>query len=1040
MWTISMFRLRQYCLVSSHPRTLLCRLQRLLLYSTMWLLNTYDATLHSFAPANAPAYAILSHVWGPEEQSFEEVMAISATPLQYGERSHMERLSPKIRNFCACALSRGYTWVWIDTCCINKSSSAELSEALNSMYAWYAAADMCYAYLHDINGNQDPRLPSSSFRASVWFTRGWTLQELLAPHTVVFLSPLWQTVGTSRSLADVLTEITTIDYEVLIHQRPLSSVSVARRMSWASGRRTTRVEDRAYSLMGIFGVCMHTVYGEGTRAFTRLQEEILKEIPDQSIFAWGHHPDEVEPDVGLENMHRGPHSGIYRARLAYDSHRGLQGLLAHSPEDFSQSADIRPIPFSRVSQMLATYVPVPVYHHNSGGLRVKMPVISRGLVSPPGTLGAVSFLSVALACTDRSGTLVTLYLRRKSNNADGYWIGYPTERRYLRTALWEQRPGQEVDIQMLDLYVMHERPLSAMAPSYPLQLHQVSTAPSRPNVPGPLSVFFLFPVWVLARLQPSGFVPIHRTAVSVVSTFVQVQNWENGVSIEVRRNGLPTPTPIGQQEFARFVPGTNGMSSSTFALTFWEGCDCPDSSQHDIEGIWMDITLFMDGHWQLPTPWTQDTAPIVSPGGNARQCPRAHLQRGGTNARFERGPYVVECRVTFSCEYPLRENGVASCEFLVELDVSDRHMHWEAPSMPQAPVLPPPTVPAQPPSPPGSLPHLPTHTHISPFTSYLPTLPSYPHLLPSYPPPAPRIPQRNFPPQVHNSWEVTSSVGPNPLPTVPGSNFSPVIPLSTGPTYDPPDSSSLPTSPNSEVYEPSHPRPPSSSPMRIVDRPSLIPTPVRVARGRPMGEVRNEPNDGPTSRQHVAPTHQVSLTTTSSLLRDTRRPNHQSSRSPVQRAPGMPSISEEARSTQVEEHPTNAAGTLSEEQRLAMIAPSVRRRQPVRHWASEPSSPLARRAERSHGVQVQREDDRGEGRRQQREEENDDDLDSVITVVRSWSEHLLAFHGFEGRTPQAYDLTAHLPQMLQVALFSRPPVWLVVIFIWCLYAGSRYFD
>ncbi|KAI0369844.1 HET-domain-containing protein [Pilatotrama ljubarskyi] len=256
----------------------------------MWLLDTANATLSFFEADQIPAYAILSHVWRDGEQSFQDVKALHARAAQVGglgDASIFPYLSAKIRKFCYFARSVGYKYVWIDTCCIDKSSSSELSEALNSMYSWYANALMCYAFLDDVRGDEDPRAEESTFRRSRWFTRGWTLQELLAPRSVVFLSHQWQLIGSNLAFADVIEAITGIERGVLTHQQPLHDVSVARRMSWASRRTTTRIEDRAYSLMGIFNVYMPTVYGEGNRAFTRLQEEILKQLQDQSIFAWG---------------------------------------------------------------------------------------------------------------------------------------------------------------------------------------------------------------------------------------------------------------------------------------------------------------------------------------------------------------------------------------------------------------------------------------------------------------------------------------------------------------------------------------------------------------------------------------------------------------------------------------------------------------------------------------------------------------------------------------------------------------------------------
>lgn len=177
----------------------------------------------------------------------------------------------------------------MDTSCIDKASSTELSEAINSMFAWYRDAAVCYAYLADVLTSGDPRRPGSAFRYSRWFTHGWTLQELIAPRIVVFLSREWDVIGTKESLADLIEDITGIDCDVLTHRKSHNDISVAARMSWAAQRITTRVEDHAYCLLGIFNIVMHPIYGEGEHAFIRLQEEILRRIPDDSIFAWESH-------------------------------------------------------------------------------------------------------------------------------------------------------------------------------------------------------------------------------------------------------------------------------------------------------------------------------------------------------------------------------------------------------------------------------------------------------------------------------------------------------------------------------------------------------------------------------------------------------------------------------------------------------------------------------------------------------------------------------------------------------------------------------
>ncbi|OJT04036.1 Vegetative incompatibility protein HET-E-1 [Trametes pubescens] len=299
-------------------------------------------------------YAILSHTWSPEEeggeQSYEDVRRLQAAVTEL-EKAARERsptssgvhgdassessltilshpgLSPKIKGICKIAREAGYRLVWIDSCCIDKTSSAELSEAINSMFEWYSEADVCYAYLADVPDDEDPRLPDSAFRASRWHQRGWTLQELIAPERVVFLSCTWRFLGTKTGLASTLEQITNVDFAILTGRAMLSSISVTKRMSWAATRWTTRVEDRAYSLLGIFDVHMSPIYGEGANAFLRLQEEIIKTIPDQSIFAWGRTCTLLSLD---------------KARFSVPGSH-LPSLLAPSPTHFEGFGDVTPL-------------------------------------------------------------------------------------------------------------------------------------------------------------------------------------------------------------------------------------------------------------------------------------------------------------------------------------------------------------------------------------------------------------------------------------------------------------------------------------------------------------------------------------------------------------------------------------------------------------------------------------------------------------------------------------------------------------------------
>lgn len=225
-----------------------------------------------------PPYAILSHTWETEEVSFQEMTSNDPSI------SKREGYS-KIKRCCEMAFSDGFEYAWADTCCIDKTSSSELSEAINSMYQWYEKAEVCYAYISDYPFGTYKGVPGVSFSQSKWFTRGWTLQELIAPSYVVFFNRDWEEIGTKSSLRDLISTITGVHVDALLGKKP-DRYSVAQRMSWASKRQTTRTEDIAYCLMGLFSVNMPMLYGEGQRAFTRLQEAIMMRSTDHTLFAW----------------------------------------------------------------------------------------------------------------------------------------------------------------------------------------------------------------------------------------------------------------------------------------------------------------------------------------------------------------------------------------------------------------------------------------------------------------------------------------------------------------------------------------------------------------------------------------------------------------------------------------------------------------------------------------------------------------------------------------------------------------------------------
>jgi hypothetical protein len=237
----------------------------------MRLLEKNDSggfSLIEYLDDELPEYAILSHTWGAEgeEFTFNDLMKGTGT-----SKSGYEKVL-----FCGEQAARdGLKHFWVDTCCIDKSSSAELTESINSMFRWYCKATKCYAYLSDVLYVKEDQYWLSSFRGSRWFTRGWTLQELIAPATVEFFSVGGVRLGDKNSLKQEIHEATGIPIEAL-QGNPLSNFSVDERMSWAAKRRTTRKEDKAYCLLGIFDIYLPTIYGEGDNAFARLNEEIEK--------------------------------------------------------------------------------------------------------------------------------------------------------------------------------------------------------------------------------------------------------------------------------------------------------------------------------------------------------------------------------------------------------------------------------------------------------------------------------------------------------------------------------------------------------------------------------------------------------------------------------------------------------------------------------------------------------------------------------------------------------------------------------------------
>ena len=293
----------------------------------MHLLNTSTRKTQEFLPGRIPPYVILSHRWEDEEVLYKDLTEPNQDP------SKLKGWT-KLNSFCSLVKQDGWEWVWMDTCCIDKSSSTELSEAINSMYQWYGQAGFCIAYLADISTVKDETgIKRKRFWKSEWFKRGWTLQELLASHKVVFCGRSWNAIGTKTGLEAYVSRATHISIH---HLSKPSEASVAAKMSWASDRQTSRPEDIAYSLLGLFDVNMPLLYGEGEhKAFQRLQYEILRLRRDESIFAWS---------WPVEKTEILPASILPSSISALDyANAPAPGLLAPSPKYFSESGDIIPI-------------------------------------------------------------------------------------------------------------------------------------------------------------------------------------------------------------------------------------------------------------------------------------------------------------------------------------------------------------------------------------------------------------------------------------------------------------------------------------------------------------------------------------------------------------------------------------------------------------------------------------------------------------------------------------------------------------------------
>ncbi|KAK4498320.1 hypothetical protein PRZ48_010978 [Zasmidium cellare] len=297
----------------------------------MRLLNVHSLQLEKYDDIEeTPEYAILSHRWSKNEMRFGHFQGadwdtLRKSAIDGGKEDEIG--IAKILSACAVTKSFALDYLWIDTCCIDGSSSTEVTQAINSMFRWYQRASVCLAYLFDVSTDTselghmiDRRLYARKktqilrigpFEDSQWFRRGWTLQELLAPPELVFYDHAWRRIGVKTDMTKQIQAATRIDPKYLTGD--FEDASIATKLSWVSDRTTTLPDDMAYCMVGILGVSMDTRYGEEERAFMRLQELLIEKVADDSIFAW------TDPTLS-------PSQGL--------------GLLAPSPACFRNSSKI----------------------------------------------------------------------------------------------------------------------------------------------------------------------------------------------------------------------------------------------------------------------------------------------------------------------------------------------------------------------------------------------------------------------------------------------------------------------------------------------------------------------------------------------------------------------------------------------------------------------------------------------------------------------------------------------------------------------------
>ena len=352
----------------------------------MRLLNVHTFDLQTFYGDSIPPYTILSHTW------LETKDEVTFVQLQNDTRWREILGARKIEYVCKQAAADDFNWAWVDTCCIDKANSSELSEAINSMFRWYQEAEVCYVYLVDVDYEN-----GQDFLDSRWWNRAWTLQELVAPSRVQFFDEHWRPLGFKHDLSDKISARIGIDPDVLRDASAIPLKSVATRMSWAAHRQATRAEDLAYALLGIFDINITMQYGEGDKAFVRLQREIMRTTNDLSLLAWNFAPQSPGQIACCETNSGYP----YKPNLTNNMKKIVDAdFFAPLPSCFAGSRDIH---------FLDLFAGNTRIEERNGMLKLSAPIVRARTVD--GTLGFPAEYHLAfLPCTVKGAPFSVLAL------------------------------------------------------------------------------------------------------------------------------------------------------------------------------------------------------------------------------------------------------------------------------------------------------------------------------------------------------------------------------------------------------------------------------------------------------------------------------------------------------------------------------------------------------------------------------------------------------------------------------------------------------